>query len=92
MDRSVNVTVAANANGWTCQVRIDEAGRPASEHTVTVTRADKERLAPQGTVEDLVARSFAFLLEREPPSSILRRFDLVDIERYFPDYRTAFGT
>jgi hypothetical protein len=33
-----------------------------------------------------VARSFAFLLEREPPGSILRRFDLSVIPRYFPDY------
>jgi len=90
--RAVNVTVEANANGWTCHVRIDEDGRPASEHTVTVTRADKERFAPQATVEELVARSFGFLLEREPPTSILRRFDLADIERYFPDYATAFGS
>jgi hypothetical protein len=65
-------------------------GRPLTEHTVTVTEADKERLAPQSTVEDLVTRSFEFLLEREPPTSILRRFDLTDIERYFPDYPTAF--
>jgi hypothetical protein len=37
-------------------------------------------------VEDLVRRSFDFLLEREPPSSILGTFDLSVIERYFPEY------
>jgi hypothetical protein len=33
-----------------------------------------------------VRRSFDFLLEREPPSSILRTFDLAVIGRYFPEY------
>jgi len=41
-------------------------------------------------VEDLVARSFDFLLEREPPGSILNRFDLSVIQRYFPDYDQQF--
>jgi len=35
---------------------------------------------------DLVRASFEFLLEREPASSILRRFSLDVISRYFPDY------
>jgi hypothetical protein len=34
----------------------------------------------------LVRASFEFLLEREPASSILRRFDLDVIGRYFPEY------
>jgi hypothetical protein len=40
----------------------------------------------KAAVEDLVLRSFEFLLRREPPGSILRRFDLSAIERYFPEY------
>ena len=65
-------------------------GGAASEHEVRVTQADLARLAP-GAVDprDLVERSFAFLLEREPPSSILRRFDLPVIGRYFPDYEAS---
>jgi hypothetical protein len=39
--------------------------------------ADKERL---------VRESFAFLLEREPATSILSDFSLDDISRYFPEY------
>jgi hypothetical protein len=73
-------------------VLIEDAGRTLSEHTVEVTKADLERLAPLTSVQDLVTRSFEFLLEREPPESILRRFNLTDIERYFPDYPTAFGS
>jgi hypothetical protein len=67
-------------------VRIDEDGRKVTEHTVEVSRSDLKRLAQDGSVEDLVLRSFEFLLEREPPSSILRRFALTDIESYFPEY------
>jgi hypothetical protein len=82
----INVTATPNEKGWTCQVRIDDDGRTRSEHTVEVTSADKKRLAPLSSVEDLVTRSFEFLLEREPPTSILRTFALPEIERYFPEY------
>jgi hypothetical protein len=34
----------------------------------------------------LVETSFKFLLERESNTSILSRFDLPIIERYFPEY------
>jgi hypothetical protein len=42
-------------------------------------------------VESLVARSFEFLLEREPPNAILRTFDLSVIQRYFPEYDSIFS-
>jgi hypothetical protein len=42
-------------------------------------------------VESLVARSFAFLLEREPPNAILGTFDLSVIQRYFPEYDSIFS-
>jgi hypothetical protein len=85
---TINVVATPNPNGWTCKVRIVEEGRTVSEHTVNVTKEDKERFAPYSAVEDLVTRSFAFLLEREPATSILHTFALPDIERYFPDYPT----
>lgn len=44
----------------------------------------------QPEVEDLVRRSFEFLLEREPPESILGSFDLSVIGRYFPEYDQRF--
>ena len=40
----------------------------------------------QSDVEELVTRSFDFLLEREPASSILKSFELSVIGRYFPEY------
>jgi hypothetical protein len=36
--------------------------------------------------EELVRASFEFLLEREPASSILRKFSLDVISQYFPGY------
>ena len=36
--------------------------------------------------EELVRASFAFLLDREPATSILTRFSLDVIGRYFPEY------
>jgi hypothetical protein len=36
--------------------------------------------------EEVVRASFAFLLDREPATSILPRFSLDAISRYFPEY------
>lgn len=84
------VTVNAQARGdtWLCRVVVDHRGEH-SEHAVTVGPGDLARWgrgAAKKDAEDLVRRSFDFLLEREPPSSILRTFDLLVIERYFPEY------
>ena len=72
---------------------IDDGDGAPTRHDVTVTTGDLAHLAPDATdPDDLVRRSFEFLLEREPKTSILRRFDLPLIGRYFPDYeRTIRG-
>lgn len=36
--------------------------------------------------ERVVRETFAFLLEREPATSILRTFSLTDVSRYFPEF------
>lgn len=72
------------------------------DHTYTVTVEDRSRTTthrvrvPPGLpdilgcqqvpVAELVRCSFAFLLAREPASSILRSFSLEQIGDYFPDY------
>lgn len=88
---TIHVRCAGHAtDGWTCAVALRDDGREVTSHEVTVRSADLARLAPDATdPTDLVERSFAFLLEREPPSSILRRFDLPVIGRYFPDYEAV---
>jgi len=57
---------------------------------VRVSQADLDRWGAGGPVEDLVRRSFEFLLEREPAGSILREFDLAVIQRYFPEFDQNF--
>jgi len=62
-------------------------GVSITRHVVTVpadlaARSDR----PDADPIQMVEISFEFLLEREPPSSILRRFDLDVIGRYFPEY------
>jgi hypothetical protein len=60
--------------------------RGTTTHAVTVTPEDVARYAPGSTPERLLEASFQFLLAREPASSILSRFALPVIERYFPEY------
>ena len=62
-------------------------GRSQSSHRVTVRPDYYEKLSGgKVSAEDLVRRSFEFLLKREPKESILGQFDLSVIARYFPDY------
>ena len=58
-----------------------------SQHLVTLDDAYHQFLT-QGKIpkEDLIRKSFQFLLEREAKESILRSFNLQMIKRYFPEY------
>lgn len=80
----VTVSVKRDAGGHVAIVTV--RGGTSTTHRVRVSEADRERYGG-GDVTDLVRRSFDFLLEREPNTSILREFDLSAIERYFPEYR-----
>lgn len=56
-------------------------------HRVTVLPSYASKLTgDKVSVESLIKKSFEFLLEREPNTSILRSFELNAIERYFPEY------
>jgi hypothetical protein len=82
---TLNVEVAAprrDAAMTRFTVRVD-----GMSYDVGVSDSDADQLAPGVDPKELVRESFRFLLEREPPESILSRFDLTVIERYFPNYR-----
>jgi hypothetical protein len=84
----ITVQATRSGDGWVCQVAVEMRGQ-RTEHLVTVSPASLARWgggSEQEDVEDLVRRSFEFLLEREPPSAILRQFELSVIETYFPEY------
>lgn len=68
------------------RVTVREGGTHSS-HLVTL-KPDYYQKLTGGTVspEELVRRSFEFLLAREPKESILGAFDLPVIARYFPEY------
>ncbi len=81
----VNEITVEPAGGDTYRVAVTESGS-STTHDVTVSPADLDRLGGGGTPEKLIEASFRFLLDREPKESILRRFDLSLISRYFPEY------
>lgn len=62
-------------------------GQTRSSHEVDLDDGYYRKLT-EGRIspEDLLRRSFEFLLEREPKESILSRFRLPVIARYFPEY------
>lgn len=79
----IDVVMAERADGWNADVTVRD--RAITRHRVRVSKGEQARYGG-GPVDDLVRRSFEFLLEREPNTSILREFDLSVIERYFPEY------
>ena len=73
--------------------KVTVSGNTTITHTVTAPPEYCQRLT-SGAVspETLVRKSFEFLLERDPNTSILRSFELPLIQRYFPEYeRTIKG-
>ncbi len=54
-----------------------------------VQPADLQRWGRGQTPEELIRRSFEFLLQRESKEFILREFELSVIQRYFPEYDEA---
>jgi hypothetical protein len=70
--------------------RVSVGGQTPTEHTVSLSQDYYEKLTGgRPSPELLVERSFEFLLEREPNSSILRRFELPVIQTYFPEYEKS---
>ena len=61
-------------------------------HSVSISDAIHTQLT-NGKIskETLLEKSFEFLLEREPNTSILSQFKIEVISQYFPDYVGAAG-
>lgn len=78
-------TETEGTNNWSYEVRVLDNGA-SHDYEVTLNWADYDlwshgRIAP----ENVVQAAFEFLLQREPPSSILSKFDCSIIRRYFPE-------
>lgn len=64
-------------------------GHSKSEHLVTIKPDYYQTLTGgHATEEELVRKSFEFLLEREPKEAILGQFEIGLIARYFPEYES----
>ena len=75
-------------NETTFEVRVE--ARSTTKHVVTVQPDYARKLTlDKLPTEELVSRSFDFLLARESNTSILRSFDLPVISRYFPEYEPS---
>ncbi len=62
-------------------------GKSETRHHVTMSQEMCERLtAGKDPPERCLEAAFRFLLGREPKESILRRFDVTAISRYFPEF------
>jgi len=86
MAAQIAVEAQQKGDAWECRVTVTE-GKSQTVHTVAVERTFRDKLVGTAVpVEQLVRRSFEFLLTREPKESILRSFNLPLIGRYFPEY------
>ena len=76
---------------WQFQVTVSQQAS-SSHHQVSLAHDDWKRLTDgEEKPESLIERSFRFLLEREPKESILSQFDLIIINRYFPEYESEIS-
>jgi hypothetical protein len=82
--------VSENAREYRLVARVREGGGE-TVHDVTLGRELLGRLGPQDTPSRFVERCFTFLLQREPKESILRRFDVSVIARYFPEFESEIA-
>jgi len=76
-------------NGQEFLVTIEEKSS-SSKHTVTLDDSYYQHLtAGKITKEELIKKSFEFLLESEPKEAILSKFNLRVIKNYFPEFEDA---
>ena len=89
---SIDVTQTATQPHLEFAVVVRE-GRGETRHTVTLEPAAYTRLAGTSgvTPEAFIRAVFEFLLQREPKESILARFDVRVVSRYFPEFEDEIG-
>src|SRR5258705_8113099 len=82
----IQVRRTAGHDSFIFEVVVRE-GKGETRHHVTMSQEMCERLAAgKHTPERCLDAAFRFLLDREPKESILRRFDVTAITRYFPEF------
>ena len=90
----MSITVTQTATTPKLELTVDvREGRGSTHHTVTIDPATFQRLAGASgaTPETFVHAVFEFLLERESKESIMSRFDVTVVSRYFPEFESEIG-
>lgn len=101
MQEKIDIREKYNGDAaWIYTIEISNSNSKTT-HEVTVLKSYYEELSnscnstsaspalrygARNSPEELVKQSFKFLLTREPKESILKKFDLSIIQKYFPDY------
>jgi len=85
---SINIAeLSENSHEWEFSVTVGKTPK-STAHRVTVEKSYWSKLTTEKEKpEQLVERSFRFLLKRERKESILKSFNLKVIEEYFPEFR-----
>jgi hypothetical protein len=87
MTQSIEVRRMGENEPFRFAVSVHQDGS-TTHHDVTLTKTFCAQ-HPAYDPARIVDASFRFLLDREPKESILARFDLALIARYFPEFETT---
>ena len=82
---AIDARMIEDGDPFVFEVKVREGARE-TQHRVTLSRKDFERLGGGAGAERLIDAAFRFLLDREAKESILARFDVSVISRYFPEF------
>jgi len=79
-------------SGDTFEVTVEDSAG-TTRHSVTMS-AEAHRRLSQGRADEkhVLEAAFRFLLDREPKESILQRFEVRVIARYFPEFERVLPT
>lgn len=84
----IEVICTSDGDPLTFDVSVTEGGS-SSRHQVTMSRDTAVALAGDHAPEACIEAAFRFLLDREPKESIMGRFDVTVISRYFPEFEAT---
>ena len=66
-------------------------GASRTRHAVRASAVELQRLAPGVAPKRVIEAAFRFLLYREAKESILARFGVGEISRYFPEFERTIS-
>lgn len=91
----MNITIIEKTEtqtGWQFKVRLSEGTDPLDFEVELDNNYFRKLTDLIITPEKLVQKSFQFLLAHERPHSILKNFNIRDIQTYFPEYEDQISS